>query len=116
MNMNDKLDLIGRAVAIAKIRDNGCFSGGYHSDTEIEDNVVDMLECLPAIEAVPVVHGRWNGYDTSSYGGMDADGNVKWLPRRFYRCSECRKGSAVKSLYCPSCGTKMDLKDGDCNG
>ena len=50
-------DAISRAAAIKTIRENGCLTGGYYSDREIEDGVVSMLEDLPTIEP-QVVHCR----------------------------------------------------------
>ena len=62
----------------------------------------------PTVDAVPVRHGRWIGYETSSYNGIDDNGEVKWIPKKFFRCSICRKGTAVRSEFCPNCGAKMD--------
>lgn len=62
------------------------------------------------VEAEPVRHSFWEAYSTSAYGGYK-DGEVRWLPRKFYRCERCRKGSAIRSNYCPNCGAKMDVTD-----
>ena len=69
--------------------------------------LADYLERFPTIEAEPVRHSFWESYSTSAYGGYK-DGEVRWLPRKFYRCERCRKGSAIRSHYCPSCGAKME--------
>ena len=66
----------------------------------------EMVERVPAVDAVPVVHGRW----------------VDHLVRD-WRCSECgEKIQKVRNVdgycyddkpkYCPNCGAKMDGKDG----
>lgn len=52
-------EYIEREAAITKIRAEGTLSTGYHSDKEVEDDIIDMLECLPAADVAPVVHGRW---------------------------------------------------------
>lgn len=76
-------DLISRAVAIRALASS---NGDYLDAWE-------RLERLPAVDAVPVVHGRW----------IDAV------------CSEC--GQYVYSgdarNYCPNCGAKMDGERGD---
>lgn len=33
----------------------------------------------------------------------------------YYWCSECEKEQEKKSNFCPECGARMDLKDGDTN-
>ena len=55
--------------------------------------------------------GKWIEYETSSYNGIDDNGEVKWSPKKFFRCSICRKGTAVRSNFCPNCGARMDLED-----
>lgn len=74
-------------------------------------NAIKAIEGLPAVDATPVVHGRW----------VDADGNpVAWSkalpssPEGFCICSVCDTwlvGSdelPVYGLYCPACGARMD--------
>lgn len=49
------------------------------------------------IEAEPVKHGRW-------------------LPHKIAAssiCSLCRRVFADETKYCPNCGAKMDLKEGE---
>lgn len=62
--------------------------------------VQEMLDKAPAVDAVEVVHGRW-----------------EWLgPNRLVRgcmcgtCSVCKVRSKyiVNTLLCPNCGAKMD--------
>ncbi len=56
-----------------------------------------------------VRHGGWKGYTTSAYIGSENEyGDPRYADRRFYRCSECRYGSVVRSKFCPNCGAKMD--------
>lgn len=75
--------------------------------------VEDMIENAPAVDAAPVVHGRWvkvSGYVTPG-------GDPVW------KCSECGKGVHVYGIEhgtygadiadgqwisCPNCGAKMD--------
>lgn len=67
-----------------------------------------IVRSAPAIDAAPVVHGEWIGYETSSYNGNDEYGEPRWIPKKFFRCSICRKGTAVRHNFCPNCGAKMD--------
>ena len=60
-----------------------------------------MLHEIPTVDAMPVVHGRWE--PLKNWEGM-------------FRCSLCGDewGAAAKMVpmrYCPSCGAKMDLEE-----
>ena len=64
-----------------------------------------LIEEAPAVDAVPVVHGRWE--------------SVEAKPRLIYSCSVCGEkwayGAIFYMKYCPNCGAKMDgeRKDDD---
>lgn len=68
-------------------------------------DVVDVYTIYnaPIVEAEPVRHGRW----VSVYEG-------EWL-----KCSECESHWAsglvdnCNMYYCPTCGARMDAKDGE---
>ena len=55
----------------------------------------------PTVDAVPVVHGRWN-----------------WISDCVVSCSNCERdfypeddvNAGVAWYYCPKCGAKMDLE------
>lgn len=63
-------------------------------DLELYVTKAAILE-MPAVDAVPVVHGRW----------VDAGRGIK-------ACSNCNHGikehMACANHYCPNCGAKMD--------
>ena len=63
--------------------------------------VEDVLELLDgdAVDAVEVVHGRWE--------------QARYTEAPLYICSECDKPEYKQHNYCPNCGAKMD---GDGNG
>lgn len=92
-------DLISRSEAIEVL--------GQHSyETSRDyDKTVELLNELPAIDAVPVVHARW-----IYSGDMDSDGNSQGY------CSRCGAGDKhradLKNLvpYCWKCGARMDGK------
>lgn len=65
------------------------------------NGLIRLLEKAPTLDAVPVVHGRWNNMDG-------------YKTRKV--CSEC--GWDVPEYgkfysYCPNCGAKMDGGNGD---
>ena len=76
-------DLISRAAAIDAIKPL-LYSG----------NCVSTLINMPAVDAVLVVHGRWEAID---------DCGVT-------RCSACKWNfeGCIDYSYCPNCGAKMD--------
>lgn len=63
----------------------------------------DLINEMPTVDAVPVVHGRW----------IDAYPDIEPNPMFMYGiCSECgfEQGISKYLNYCPNCGAKMDLK------
>ena len=72
----------------------------------VRQNILDA----PAVDAAPVVHGRWER-EPASYWRWTPSGAVD-VTRTTYRCGLCGRGTAVKSNYCPNCGAKMD--GGEC--
>jgi predicted RNA-binding Zn-ribbon protein involved in translation (DUF1610 family) len=67
-----------------------------------------LISVLPAVDAAPVVHGRWVDED---FPYKDANAN----PRVTAICSNCgniahrmEHGYSILSKYCPNCGAKMD--------
>ena len=63
------------------------------------------IKCLPAVDAMPVVHGRWI-YESEGMGD-------------YSHCSECGcrvQGGRISDLsarykLCPNCGAIMDKKE-----
>ena len=77
------------------------------------DDMLDEVDCFQPADVAPVVHGRWIEREDPM---LDT----------YYTCSACNEdfyieqtGDPVKDLftytYCPSCGAKMDIKDGGDN-
>lgn len=73
---------------------------GWRDDVcELLDDVMYALEEEPAIDAVEVVHGRWEKANNR--------------PKSYIRvCSVCGKeayfcGKGCSYKYCPNCGAKM---------
>lgn len=76
-------------------------------DKAFVEAMEQVIEDCPTVQP-EVRRGKWIEYETSSYNGIDDNGEVKWIPKKFFRCSICRKGTAVRSNFCPNCGAKMD--------
>ena len=80
-----------------------CIAKAYHSDFEQNmanlHSLRELLDDCPTVDAVEVVHGRWN-MDEEMYA---------------WNCSVCRSISlnGKRYSYCHNCGAKMD---GDGNG
>ncbi len=68
----------------------------------------DEVQALPVADVAPVVHGRWEGWITPAFYGLDDFGEPIYRDATFYRCSICGRKSAIKEKFCPSCGAMMD--------
>ena len=96
-------DLISRAAAIAEIEEylhglDSCISepdlklDGYKNGLQV---AIQELKALPAVDAAPVVHGRW----------MNIPDKPEWDQKM---CSVCGDYFCCQANYCPNCGAKMD--------
>ena len=74
-------------------------------------DLCDTFGDIPAADVAPVVHGRWIGID-SSFWKPTHSGDISVF-RKTYRCSECRRRTAIAENYCPNCGAKMDKEEPD---
>ena len=92
-------DLISRAAACDEI---GKMIREYREkdDHDLADAFIltrrYILRRLPAVDAVPVVHARWQGVSPF----VDTE-----------ECSNCRyniQSEELETPYCPWCGAKMD--------
>ena len=68
-----------------------------------------MIDLAPTVDAVPVVHGRWQ-WISSTYDRIPCE--------KRYWCSKCHHETITHDSepwekFCPHCGAKMDGKDGD---
>ena len=81
-------DLISRKAAKAAIR------GKFQSVAD-RFEINEVLNELPAVDAAPVVHGRW----------IDIPDKPEWDQKM---CSVCRDYFCCQNNFCPNCGAKMD--------
>ena len=76
-------------------------------DEETAYEFAAILANAPAVDAIPVVHGRWITYpECLAYEGAYHDEHIV--------CSACRSvwniidNDTERFDYCPACGAKMD--------
>lgn len=95
-------DLISRAYVLAEYdRQHKGPPGGARK----------IMEEAPAVDAVPVVHGLWKGYNVPHWTKRyDDNGDPEYKYHAEYVCSICRRRTIIKENYCPNCGAKMDEK------
>ena len=88
-----------------------------HHDPELSGVVLHRyikeidLKDIPAADVAPVVHGQWIGIDSSFWKPTHSSDIPVF--RKTYRCSECRRRTAIAENYCPNCGAKMDKEETD---
>lgn len=98
-------DLIDREKVIEAVKRYGkeAISAGRKILDPVDDiaAISRMIAAMPAVDAVPVVHGRW----------IPRKG--KWFV--YFQCSVCGEKISYPSAdgkaltnYCPNCGAKMD--------
>lgn len=102
-------DLINRQDAkfmVKKIAQQIASQNGTVDDTTyVLKLVYDELEEAPAVDAAPVVHGRWESVDSSYWRWTSSD--AVSVSHTTYRCGRCGWGTVVKTNYCPNCGAMM---------
>ena len=64
----------------------------------IYDKVLNCIAVAPTVDAVEVVHGRWEEAteQDEEFGEIDS-----------FKCSVCSKLSWFEANYCPNCGADM---------
>lgn len=82
----------------------------YEDSREAKEECLREISEAPTIDAVPVVHGRWDEVD---WVEMESGGHeLIRTPNAALRCSNChncfKKELLWKNSYCPNCGAKMD--------
>ena len=90
--MDNLNDLISRATARDVIN-----TWGRHENETVRMILLHHdINAVPAVNAAPVVHGRWESWHTS----------IGYIEQ----CSECGAGydGVTGWSYCPNCGAKMD--------
>lgn len=63
------------------------------------------IECSQFAEAQQ--QAWWHKITDEKFLGYDVNGRIIYRMVSSYRCTKCCRGTAVKSSYCPGCGSKM---------
>lgn len=95
-------DYILRKAAIEKIRYQGIYGSGY-SNEERENDVVDMIESIPAADVRPVVRGHWIGTKEAEEMGDI----MKEFTCSVCGCCEWDCTESESFNFCPNCGADM---------
>ena len=109
-------DYISREAAIEKIRvAAGCAECAGSSSALCVCNVCDvynairLIKSLPTADVEPVRHGQWISLTDCSNAGVYCSICHKKVYKEDY--AWCNRKNKVRSAYCPSCGSKMDLEE-----
>lgn len=99
-------DLIRRSDLLAKkCMVRGHLDTGSPCPSKVTAIPVDVIERAPAVDAVVVRHGRWDGGYTKTSDG-------EWV-YSMLKCTVCgSKSNGGTTNFCPYCGCKM-LEDSD---
>ena len=96
--MDNNNDLILKADVLELVQSYGPVT--YDMPYGSGDMIIrpEDVMALPAVDAAPVVHGRW----------IKLAEAPEWDQRR---CTVCGDVSCCQRNYCPNCGAKMDEDD-----
>jgi len=93
-----KDDLIRRSDALSQSFSVTLSNGLEPYDLDVV--AVGYINAIPAVDAVPIVHGEWIEYgEPNSLGEYES-----W----YWTCSACGTVGLDTFKYCPSCGVRMD--------
>lgn len=88
------------------------------SNIEYCEDILEIIDKQPTIEAEPVRHGYWKPVTMSELTGWNPEYSGR-DPVGCYVCSCCgcdnyinEAGEDILSNYCPHCGAKMEVNDG----
>ena len=101
-------DLISRRAVLDRLgmlRRDYTLKAGYRD--AMTDAIGEVRDAL-TIDAVPVVHGRW---ETREYTTEDDWDDWGVINHREEVCSECGKWQSERSKFCSHCGAMMDGDD-----
>lgn len=104
-------DYISRQAAIEKIKEEGILGDGY-SDIERENDVIKMLNYIPAADVQPVKRGVWKEH-TVCENRNNGTTHIYEYSEDYMTCSNCWHSfnycdnDTERFNYCPNCGADM---------
>ena len=99
-----------RLIDRNEIFPNGTFFANAEDPMKSLDELIERIWSIPTVDAVEVVHGRWEWYtDRCEDLFLGCDDDYGW------RCSKCKVPLDDEDdpevmptfRYCPNCGAKM---------
>ena len=74
------------------------------------DEVRRFIKAAHTVDAVKVVHGRWECTYDAKYGETDVTCSCCKIPRKINGCyiTSTVESCYFEDNYCPNCGAKMD--------
>ena len=86
-----------RLIDANALMDDVEMDGALYACLGAVDDVRFLVDSQPTVDAVEVVHARWEGSAFNIHGEYEE------------KCSHCKQWStAYGSDFCPNCGAKMD--------
>ena len=109
--------LIDANNLIEEIREERCYNCRNFKDMKCDycgtADYIYMIEDMPAVEAKPVVHGRWIPLTECANEGVYCSICKKKVWKSDYAQCSKKSRNKLESNYCPNCGAKMDEKEND---
>lgn len=96
--MSEKGDLISRKALLDYI-DSTNEIKDWCLNRYSADWIYSFVKSAPAVDAAPVVHGRWEEI-CNAYGELEG-----WIH------TDCGREVKCKDNFCPNCGARMDWKE-----
>lgn len=99
---------MSRYIDAHKLQEENKKAEFYAYAPEICEAVDAMIKNQSTADMQEVRHGRWRGYTSTAFHGMDKIGNPIYRDVNVWTCSECYRKTVIKENFCPNCGARME--------